>query len=183
VSATQQVCDVKLLSDSRAETVLPDAFIRAMPRQTYAVRLVETDGNTSFSADPGPTYVGYDPALSGGGVPSGADDPGVVDMDRDGRPGVTVHVVMPVFGAVKIYVAQRGHSRYEGQVGEGGVSGRVDIVALEQNTLGASFAPFAANPQITAVPESSRFDMRPIASGLTCADLRARWAGEYRVPQ
>lgn len=181
-SAVQRVCDVKLLSDSRAKTVLPDSFVRSLPVQSYAVNISEAGGWVRYQADPGATFVGFDPAVTGGVVPRKAGDPGVVDTDGDGKPGVTVRLVIPVFGAVKIYVAQKGHSRYVGAVTPDGVDGRVDVVSLDQRTLGASFAPFAANPEITAVPESSRFTMRRIERGLTCDGLRSGWGGDYRVP-
>lgn len=163
----QQVCDVDVLSDARAETLLPDGFVAALPVQRYTA-LVSKDaaGELRWWADPGPTHVGYDPKVTGGPVPDKAKQDGVLDEDGDGHPGVTVKLRIPVFGTVRIYVAQRGHSRYVGHFADGGVEGRVEQVRLEQRTLGASFAPFAANPDVTVVPERSVFRIEKVADGV-----------------
>jgi hypothetical protein len=172
----QRVCDVRILSDSRARTEIPAAFVRSLPVQTYPITVRRgVDGVVRYEADPGPSEVGFDPAISGGPVPGGRNDPGVTDPDGDGHPGVTVHLVVPVIGQARIYIAQRGHSRYAGQVDRGEVRGAVEVVAMEQRTLGASFAPFAANPTLTSVPERSRFRMVPVDAGSGCAALVGSW--------
>lgn len=176
----QRVCDVRISSDSRARTEIPTSFVRSLPVQRYPVTVrVGDDGVARYAADPGPSEIGFDPVISGGPVPSGRNDPGVTDPDGDGHPGVTVHLIVPVIGQARIYVAQRGHSRYTGRVDGGEVRGAVEVVAMEQRTLGASFAAFAANPTVTAVPERSRFRMSPIDAGIGCVALVDGWDGEF----
>lgn len=179
VQVEQRVCDVRIESDSRARTEIPASFVRSLPVQRFVAELRRDGDVVRFSADPGPSEVGFDPKLSGGPVPSGRGEPGVTDPDGDGHPGVTVHLVVPVVGTARIYVAQRGHSRYAGRVEGGEVRGAVQVVALEQRTLGASFPPFAANPDITPIPERSRFRMAPIAAELDCAALVSGWDGAF----
>ena len=175
----QSVCDVKVLSDSRSKVVIPRAFVNSLPRQSYPVTLTPTEGGWTYRADPGPSVLGYDPALTGGKMPVGPKDPGVLDPDGDGHPGVTVLLEIPVFGSVQMYVVQRGHSRYQGTFQNGGFEGSVEVVSVDQRTLGASFPPFAANPEIRSLPDRSRFRMVPAPGTKTCADLRDRWDGGF----
>lgn len=180
---TQRVCDLRILSDSNARTEIPDSFLASLPEQTYPVQLIPQEGGGwSFIADPGPSEVGFDPSVTGGEVPTRRSDPGVLDPDRDGYPGVTVRLHTPVIGPVRIYIAQRAHSRYHGQVIDGEIRGQVEIVSMEQRTLGASFAPFAANPTIIPDPSGSRFALRPIEAEQDCAALREEWDGGFGSP-
>lgn len=175
----QQVCAVRMIADTKASTEVPDAFIASLPRQRYPIELDrDSAGVWRYSVDPGVSEVGFDPAESGGVLPTGRNDPGVIDSDGDGNPGVTVRFSHPWIGTVRIYLVQRGHSRYSGVVRDGTVRGEVEIVTMEQSTLGASFAPFAANPTITPVAKDSRFVLQPVEGPQSCADLRAAWDGE-----
>ena len=176
---SQRVCAVEIESDSRATTVLPQAFIDVIPVQRYPVQISE---NGTYKADPGPTYVGFDPKVTGGAVPRKKNDPGVQDTDGDGHPGVTVLLDIPVFGKVKMYVAQAGWSRYDGAYRDGRFAGAVESVSLDQRTLGASVSAFAANPDITAVPERSRFIMSPLTEPASCARLASRWSRTFEIP-
>lgn len=178
----QRVCAVRMSSDSKALTEIPDAFVASLPEQRYPVAVqAGPDGEQRYTADPGPSEVGFDPAVTGGELPQRKGDPGVTDPDGDGHPGVTVRLIVPVIGAVRIYIAQRGHSRYVGRVIGGEVRGDVEIVTMEQRTLGASFAPFAANPTIVAVPERSRFRLAPLETAEGCEELVARWDGGFGI--
>lgn len=175
----QQVCAVRMIADTKASTEIPSAFIASLPRQRYPIELDrDSAGAWRYSADPGVSEVGFDPAASGGVLPTKRDDPGVIDSDGDGHPGVTVRFSHPWIGTVRIYLVQRGHSRYTGPVRDGAVRGSVDIVTMEQHTLGASFAPFAANPTITPIARDSRFVLEPIDEPQSCAELAASWDGE-----
>lgn len=176
----QRLCAVEIESDSRATTVLPQAFIDAVPPQSYSIKLGE-DG--SYFADPGRSYLGFDPKVTGGKLPQKKGDAGVLDMDGDGHPGGTVVIEMPVFGKVSMYVAQAGWSRYHGVAQNGRISGRVESVAVDQRTLGASISAFAANPKIEPVAERSRFFIEPLASQASCAQLAAGWSRSFEAPQ
>lgn len=180
---TQEVCAARVLSDTRAQTVLPDAFIEAMPTQRYPVTLTRTSSGWRWRADPGPSPIGYDPERTGGSVPTEVDAPGVIDHEGDGHPGATVLLEVPVLGSVRLYIAQNSWIRYHGIVNERGrVTGKVEQVSTTQHTLGASAPLFDADPEITAVPEKSHFMQAPLASSRSCSELVGAWSGGWKLP-
>ncbi|MFK7928743.1 MAG: hypothetical protein AB8H79_11190 [Myxococcota bacterium] len=176
---SQDLCAVQIDGDSRATTVLPQAFIDAVPNQTYPIQL---SPQGRYEADPGPTNLGFDPKITGGALPLKGSDPGVLDFDGDGHPGGTVVVKMPVFGKVKMYIAQAAWSRYHGTVRGGRIEGRVESVSVAQRTLGASISAFAANPKIEPVPEKSRFFLQRLSTDRPCSSLVASWSRTYTAP-
>lgn len=151
----QRTCAVRVEGGGPADTIIPPAFVAALPVQRISVDL--SDG---FRVDGGPTTLGAD---ASGPLPKKADDPAVRDSDGDGNPGVTVWVDAPVIGRVEMYVAQRAHSVLVGELTDDGAMGGVDIRSMEQWTLSASNSLLAANPKIRPVEEASRFRMVPIA--------------------
>lgn len=166
----QKVCAVNVHSNAKAATTtIPQSFISALPSKEYEIYQQAINGRWRFSADPGPDAVGFDPALAQ--IPSGARDPGVLDPDGDGHPGATVNLKVPVFGRVDVYVIQRGHSLLDGEVtADGRVSGQVEVLLLEQRTLGASNPLFVANPPVRVL-EDNPFTMVPVPDWSTCEDI------------
>jgi hypothetical protein len=157
--------------------VFPPAFVQAMPDRSDPVIWTD-DGGYRF--DPGPAWVGLTP---GSELPDKADDPGVIDHEGDGHPGATVLLQLPVFGSVRLYLAQISHGVLVGVADGDGISGRVDVKRLEQRTLGASVGVFAVSPDVVLVPERSRFTLRPDLDGRCAAVWRNRVdvsaAGDY----
>jgi len=179
----QHLCAVDIRSDTKADTVLPPAFIEHVPPERYPVQFERRGQTWTYSADPGPKYIGYDPERSGGRVPESKKEPGVVDHEGDGHPGATVLLQVPVLGAVRLYIAQKGWSRYQGRVvSDSLIEGRVQVMTTEQRTLGASVSLFAANPTIESVPERSRFRMVRIDEDRDCSALAASWDGAFEIP-
>ncbi len=170
----QELCDVVVDDDLKmSTTIIPPAFIAATPRQTYPVHFTRTESGWTYRADPGPLDVGWDPRAAGGVLPEHPDSPGVLDFEGDGHPGATVQLQVPVFGAVEVYVVQRGHTTYTGRVVDGGVQGTLQVVALDQRTIDASHRMFRGNPPVTVLPDESSLSLRPLPPGTTCTDLRA----------
>lgn len=170
-----EVCAVAVSSASTATTTIPDAFVASMGPSVYPV---EFDGS-AYRADPGPDTVGYAPEEGSTQVPRKANDASVLDHEGDGKPGATVRLVIPVLGTIEVYVAQYGHTRFAGELtADGRVEGQVEVVALDQRTLGASNPLFAASPPTWPLPEDSRFELRPLDEALGCDRLRAQWDGE-----
>lgn len=180
----QEVCAVDIATTTRATTILPQAFVEAVPVTSYPVQLIRDGEGWRYAADPGPNHIGFDPGVTGGAVPRKKGDPGVVDFEGDGHPGATVLLDVPVIGSVRMYVAQKGWSRYAGTIGTDGViSGGVETLLTEQRTLGASLGLFAVDPQTTPVPESSRFRIEPVTTTASCKALAAGWNRRFTVPQ
>ncbi|MCB9759058.1 MAG: hypothetical protein H6739_04395 [Alphaproteobacteria bacterium] len=173
----QRLCAVAVDDDARlSSTVIPPAFIAAFPHQQHAVSLEREGGAWRYHADPGPVYIGFDPAQTGGPLPQEVDSVGVVDWDGDGAPGATVNLVVPVLGAIDLYIAQAGHSLLNGAVlADGSIAGHVEIRTLDQRTLGASHRLFHTSPAIRPVPALSTFRLAPLEPGMDCADLASAW--------
>ena len=162
-----RVCDVRV-DGQRGQTTIPDAFVAALPDKQYPVRLLAADGGLRYVADLGLDHLGYDPAVAGR-LPRKPGDPGVLDADGDGQPGVTVRVTAPVAGSSDIYVVQRGSMRLVGEVGpDGTVRGRIEVGLLEQRTLGATNFMFAGSPPIEPVPEESWFTIERVPDDAPC---------------
>ncbi len=106
-------------------------------------------------------------------LPNTADDPRVVDLDSDGKPGFTVKI--RVFGLIpgETYVVQRLRQSYRGTlVGEDLVRGTISWVD-EQVTLGASASFFLLSGKGRPDPDPNRsfFVMRRISGSETCTEL------------
>lgn len=169
ITQTQHLCAVQVSDDARlSDTVIPPAFIANFPVQRYPVSVDPEGDGWRYVADPGQVSVGYRPAPALP-IPQEPDDARVFDWDRDGKPGATVFLVVPVLGDVEIYVAQLGHTLFNGAVSESGaVRGAVSIAAFDQHTIGASNALFHASPPVTQVPSRSFFQLTPL-QGQDCA--------------
>jgi len=170
---THRVCDVRIEnSSSVARTVLPRAFIDAMPEVSYPVIFTVDGEDWGYAADMGRVDVGFDPALVGA-VPVELEAAGVIDWDRDGSPGATVEIDVPVFHNVELQIAQRSHAILAGKVIEdGSIAGFANLIEFEQSVLGASNRFFNHAPEITPIADLGRFSLRPVPAGTTCESLR-----------
>lgn len=170
---THDTCDMRATS-SRAFTrpALPRAFVDAMPNKTYPLVLTEQAGTWRVAMDFRPLYVGFDGVRSGGAVPQGPDDPTIIDWDRDGRPGATIQVDLPLIGAVEVYQVQRGHTTVDATVRSPDlIEGTVDVGAFAQRTIGASNSLFVQNPKIESLSDRATFRQVRLPEGTTCAAL------------
>lgn len=168
-------CDLQSTSPTAlAATSFPPRFIAAIPRKEYQVTLLEQGGSWVYRADYGFHAIGFDPLASPQGMPTTADDPGVRDADRDGQPGATIEVHVPLLGTVEVYLVQQAHTLVTGPVTVGAdgrvgaIGGSLAMLRSGQNTLSASNRLFAHNPQARFLPELSGFSMERVATGTTC---------------
>lgn len=106
-------------------------------------------------------------------LPSTADDPRLVDLDGDGKPGVTVKI--RVFGLIpgETYVVQRLRQSYRGTVVENDLVRGTIFWVDEQVTLGASASFFLLSGKGRPDPDPNRsfFVMRRISGNETCEEL------------
>ncbi len=167
-----EVCAVDVRSD-RITMRIPPAFVRAFSAREVGPVVASAAGEGAYRADLGVESLGFDPALTGGGLPRRARSRGVVDADRDGAPGVTVVAEIPVFGRVRLYVAQRSHLVLHGRrAADGRIEGEVEVRVLEQRTLGSSNLLFRRTLPIAADPATSGFTMVRAPGVTDCAALR-----------
>jgi hypothetical protein len=165
----QRACDVRTTAGTPME--FGPAFVAGLPGAQFAATFPEADA--PYAADMGVQAIGYDPAVTRGAMPERGDAPGVVDLDHDGQPGATVTGHFPLFGAVRIYFAQRLHLALHGrETRPGRIAGSVQVKDLRQRTLGASSRLFRRTLEVTPDPSGSGFVMVAVGAAFTCDDLR-----------
>lgn len=167
-----EVCDLQILNeDGKPQAFLPLRFVKAMPKKRYSVAIAARDGGWSYVADLGEDHIGYDPTVAQQ-VPERPGDPGVLDPDRDGHPGMTVRLKVPVLGLTNLYIAQRGWLRIDGSIESADrVRGSLEVAVLQQRTLKASNPLFSLSPRIEPVAGESWFSIQRDPDA-TCAQLR-----------
>ena len=172
-----QTCAVRMEGRTGKTSVhLPRAFIDALPR-----REVTLEEGERYRADLGEDAIGFDPAL--GPMPAALDDPSLTDSDKDGQPGATVELHLPIIGVVQLFVVQQAHVRLEGTLGEDGVvTGTVEMVAFDQRTLGASMSFFDRSPEVTPRGDRSSFRLVPMPDLVGCADVRPAFCARGDSP-
>ncbi|MEL6347455.1 MAG: hypothetical protein AAFV53_30345 [Myxococcota bacterium] len=155
-----------------AQTAIPQPFVDAIGDKNYTPKLTVDGGAWTYTADFGAQHIAYDPARSGGRPPQTDDHPALIDFEGDGRPGATIHLQVPVFGQVEVYITQLAHTRIAGPfVTPDRIAGPIQVVALEQRSIGAKPGIFASNPEVTHQPDKSVFFMQRVAPGTTCETL------------
>lgn len=168
----QRVCQVRVESEKMRMTV-PDAFVSALPVREHVPAVQDAPGGARYVADLGPESIGFDPRMTGGRLPHNREAPGVLDSDRDGEPGATVIGHFPLFGSVRLYIAQRTHLVLRGrQTSPGRIEGTLDIRAFEQKTLGADSRLFRRTLDTRGDPSHSGFTMVRTRAR-TCGELTA----------
>lgn len=161
-------CTVEAHSEQLiAETNIPDAFVRSLPSKTYPVELLWNGQQWTYSVDLQPEQMGFE----GAELPKTSTDSQVVDSDRDGQPGVTVNIKVPIFGSVDAYLVQKAHTQLTGGIDEDTIEGAADVMVLEQNVIGSTNVLFARQPTIVPVEGMNTFTLERVPDGSSCLDL------------
>ncbi|MFB6374131.1 MAG: hypothetical protein ABEN55_13695 [Bradymonadaceae bacterium] len=177
VSWSARTCEATIDGDIGAvRTILPDAFVDAIPVSNRSGRLVtDEEDETRLKMEPDHIVMGAalgDPANDP--LPSSADDLSVTDDDHDGKPGVTIRMEGLLSG--RVYVVRRATSRYSATVEDpdrfrGLVDWETDRRILKStNSL-------LANDRKTEPHSDARkswFEMRRLDTKITCSQLRSR---------
>ncbi len=176
-------CDVTVEGErGPGRVVVPDAFVDAHGTREAAAVREGGEGRPMWRIDLGAQAVGWDPTLRTT-VPRRGRDTGVVDWEGDGRPGGTILLEdIPVFERVEIHVAQLAHLRLWGaepggeaapKDAEPVLAGGVEVLELEQRTLGASVPIFAASLRVRADEAASSFRLLALSPDAGCAEVEA----------
>ncbi len=160
-------------SRALAQTLVPQGFVDALPQKTFPAELTWNGEQWSFHGDMRPQYIGYDPGISDDELPQHRDDPGITDLEGDGHPGATIHLDVPLFGLVEMYMVQRTHTILDGTWSGADIwEGTATVRGFSQRTIGASNRLFVANAEVALDNENSRFRWARVPMGTTCAKLR-----------
>ena len=167
-----RVCDARAEGGGLARLHLPDRFVTGLPERSYPLHLAADGG---YVADLGKEAIGFDPSVTGGRLPESADAPGVIDGDGDGAPGMTVLMDVPGRSGIRLHIAQSTHLRLHGRATTPDrIAGSVEIVSLDQRTLGAEPAMFARSPRTSPDSGASGFRMVRLPPAAGCETLRER---------
>jgi hypothetical protein len=151
---------------SMVQTLVPDAFVEAIPRTRSRARLTHTELGWRVDGWQEREVVGM--RDEGTTMPADDRDPRVVDGDRDGAPGVSIRVRGLVSG--EVWVAQRTVSRFRtADLTPDRIDGHVQWTA-DQVVLGATNRFLRGqNTSVPAEePAAHRFQTRRVAEGTTC---------------
>ena len=172
--AYQTTCDIRVDGGGIAVAEIPDAFVRATGSKWTQVTMDER----SYTADLGVHNPGWKLAVESEAMPDDIEDPRVFDWDGDGEPAATIWVHAPVFGKITLNVVQKSRTILHGtQTADGSVEGWVELLYLQQRTLGASNFLFRGNIALEPQPDRSSFKMWDVPEDMTCEKLkRATWA-------
>ncbi len=154
---------------SMVDTVLPAAFVRSLPRPVIDASLRQRGDRWLFGQKRQTILVGArlkDPLRDP--LPTREGDSRVFDQDRDGKPGVTIHVDGIVQG--DIYVVQRNWTALSGELeAPGRFKGRI-VFGNEQHILGATSWFLKHPPGVKPTPERSLFHLVRVGSKTGCSE-------------
>ena len=168
-----RVCDVVIRSDvDMFETIVPEAFVEALPQSNRKGRLMHEDGEIRFQVERRLEIRGAQlRSPEHEYLPEEASDSRVVDPDNDGHPGLTLRVDGVVSG--EIYVVQRGWDRYTGRVvSEDRMTGQVEWDS-EQNVLDSTSLFIGDQPPTRPHPDDdqSHVEFVRIDEGTSCSEI------------
>lgn len=152
---TQRVCSTTV-NDGRGlvRTLIPPAFVAAIPVISFPVALTRTPTGWSYGADFRQQRLGWD---GDGTLPRPDETARLRDDDGDGHPGLTVLVQAPVVGSGEVYVVQSGRTVVSGIWSGEAFTGTVSIPELQQSVVGASRPMFLHAPTLVPDGPASRF--------------------------
>jgi hypothetical protein len=150
--------------------VLPQSYLNAIPPQVFEGRLVPDDGGIRLETKRAYVLLGAklrnpitDP------LPTDAADANVDDTDKDGNPGITMHV--EGLASAEVYMATRRYDQMSGRlVSDSRFEGAV-IHDQEQTLLGSSHPLLRVLPTMRPDPTRSRFAMMRVDEKTRCTDV------------
>ena len=170
-----QLCSLHLSSTSSlVHTSFPPAFMKALPPIDLQGSIEERRGVPYLVTRAKTLVLGAQlarPQLDP--LPKEASHPRVFDQDRDGHPGMTVHVSGLING--EVYVVQRSSTQLSGPATQDGFRGGIHF-ELEQNVVGASKQLLKNGPDPRPDSSRSQFALVRWTTPLACdvAEVFAR---------
>ena len=184
VSLTEEICTIGIENvvgvcgqGSLVTTVIPEAYLAALPVVTRAGTVSEADGVISYTLDRLYALRGVkldNPETDA--LPADPNDPAYFDQDGDGKPGMTVRFTEPGIVKGELYIGQRDWTEFSGEVVAGGrIEGRITWDSVQQ-VLGSNPESVALTSPKSAPhgdPSKSYFVMVRVADDFDCAALIA----------
>ncbi len=183
ITQRHSTCDVAIDQNvPMVDMLVPAAAVQSLKPRTYNITMTpQSDGTIAYAADLGRRDIGF--VSSTGRMPTVADDAGVTDPDKDGEPGITLRMNLPI-GGLDVYVLQRDHAVLHGRVmGPDLVQGMIEVKALEQTVLGTS--PSLPEPKVSITPkrDQAKFYLFRVDDDASCGQLKGGWKGMLQSAQ
>lgn len=176
LESNDSFCFSEARSDQPIQIVFSDAATQAIKPVPAEVAVTVMDGVAHVERPETPTGIGVrleDPARDP--LPTDPNDPRISDDDADGKPGVTVEVVVSPELRGEIYIARREIFAYEvDEQPDGSLTGVVKDRS-EQLVIGASDPLFQSSGQWTQHADLSKSPiiLKPVERSWDCERLRA----------
>jgi len=167
-------CHAEQRSDQPVETTISDAATQAIKPKSIAVEISRKDGRYHLWRPETPTGVGIhleDPATQA--LPEDPHDPRIADDDRDGNPGITVHIKISDSLQGDLFIARREIFAYSlDEQDDGSLIGTVSDRS-EQLVIGASDPIFAIASTWTQHADltKSPIILKPVGADWDCQRL------------
>lgn len=173
LKARARTCGVRQLSSGGAEMTFPSAFVSSIPDSQLSYKILDSAGNFALKSSPLIEVLGAnlnDPEKDE--MPNSVSDPRVVDLDKDGKPGLTMDVKIKIATmsiAGNVFTIQRVKwSESSTAVTADKIDGTVDWT-IDQRSLGSDSQILGLiKPKVTAVSQSSSFAMRKLPAEANC---------------
>jgi hypothetical protein len=179
VSVSGEFCDqwVNDPDSSVVHTQIPDSYLVALPPFTLTgTYVVGDDGVGRYELDPFTQIIGGDLSDPAAPLPENPDDPGVIDEDQDGNPGVTVVLTGIVTGDA--YVISRRVSTISAvSTAADRMSGLLDFEAQENILASNPETIKALGPVVVPNPDAclSTVELVRVADDADCATLLGQY--------
>lgn len=181
VSARQEICDIKMSSESkRVHTIIPPSFRKAASGTQRTAKLAWSNGKLTFVQEPTTIVLGAKlDNTSRDALPEEDDDRRVYDQDGDGNPGVTIQI-RGLLDA-ELFLVQRGWNKLIGTVTQDGIDGMMRWDS-EQNVIGSTSIFVRSSPPTKphGGAKQNYFKMRRVDADTTCAELRRTYASLFK---
>ncbi len=146
------------------------SFVADFAEQRGILDRVATITDDQFVAGPYLDLLGTD--VQSGPLPVQTDDPGVVDSDGDGLPGVTLFIANDTLGSGELYVAQRSTTTLTGTWRDSfHASGSIAAEAETSNLDATTWWLNLEGPPNTPRPEKNFFNVVRIDEALDCEGI------------
>lgn len=179
-----QPCAMHTTANFSTKTLYSSAFLASIPVEPTAI---ERQG-TAWSQAEELQVIGLQPGYSG--AMPGLGEKGhaaVVDSDKDGLPGATIHIDNSLLGKQSIQVVQRSKTSWAGTVQANGDVTAIPQVLSEQVVIGASMSLLVTKNNVKPLQGKPAETLlwRPLGEPIDCKALLAepkKYAGRAWPP-
>ncbi len=158
------------------KSITSDEFTRAIVPKVVELEVMETNGELLIYRPETPTLIGVDLPDYRMSFPSDPFDGRFTDDDNDGKPGITVNLVMGRFFNEELYIARKEIFSYDLKVMKNGILAGVVRDRSQQHIIGATKPELVSpqNPLQNRDLSKSPIYLIPMKEELNCDELKLK---------